>query len=119
MKSYAEEQDSIIINWKKELTLPISDDRWCEIKEFSGSWGSCSVGQLSALIDRGRDGEPKDQKLSDLGKAFSNVIDAEESELALLILEKVNKRAMEILQEVLAPLELQTKKLKETIKKMK
>lgn len=71
MVSYAQKHGKETINWDKELSGNIPTNRMDELVINSDSWDACPIGQLSNVIDRHDNGEPKNELLKYLGKKFT------------------------------------------------
>lgn len=95
MKTYAKEKKSKIIDW--ELVLKSDNINWDNLKDLANNWNTCSVGQLSNLIER-TNTVPTDYNLKKMGNKFSDAIDDEDIELSLFWLKRVKEKGAELLK---------------------
>lgn len=81
--------------------------------QASGDWRTCACGQLSVIIPRGETGVPVDSRLQALGMDFCCAVVARQFQRALSLLDSIEKRSQELINEIMAalpteqPLELQ------------
>jgi hypothetical protein len=70
-KSYTEEHDLKVFDWPAFLSLPWPSREQCQAASVKAScWVTCACGTLCSALPRYQDGEPKDQKLGQLGQRF-------------------------------------------------
>lgn len=82
MKKYSEVKNKIPFDWHKFLKnvkkrkTPLSFKEKDEVEKLSMGWTTCACGNQCSILERDRNGEPKDSRLADLGCAFyANIVD--------------------------------------------
>lgn len=117
MTSYAQQTQATIVDWKARLSQ--TDINWKELKELASDWRTCSVGQLSSLLKRREDeGVPKDKKLLNIGKKFTEAIDEKDTIVALIWLERAQKRELKVLEKTAKKFEEKLEEIKTEIKNL-
>lgn len=90
------------IDWYAELNAPIiTQDKWIELCDYSSSWVTCAVGNQCDIIPRDHPSSaPLDPTLHMLGRHFDNCIGNQSRTEALRILDKIEKRSAELINEI-------------------
>ena len=90
-------------NWYMELDKAIkkepSEDTYLDLRNRSSSWVTCACGQLCNVLPRNLDSAPVDRQLSDLGLDFADWIYYKNWHKALKILNKIESRTSQLLNE--------------------
>jgi len=91
-------------NWFTELDKAIkaepTDEKWKYLSDMAFSWVTCACGELCKDLPKGRNGQPEDSYLYANGAEFSDAVDNKDWLYAKLILERIEKRTIELLNEV-------------------
>jgi len=103
MITYIQTKGNKPFNWFEVLKREkIDRKKWNNLAKLSVSWVTCAVGNQCSIIPRDdMDGEPMDNKLKVLGFNFHQYIKTENRKGALDILEKIEIRSSEIIQEII------------------
>ena len=90
-------------NWFTELDKAINteptDEKWKYLSDMAGSWVTCACGQLCKKLPR-RKGAPEDLDLYLNGSTFSKAILGRHWKYAKIVLERIEKRTIELLNEL-------------------
>lgn len=137
--SFSAVEKNEIINWenvvKQFIAFPpsIDDEEYTKYMELANSWGTCPCGQLPNVLKRYDEGDPKDDQLRQWGTLFTNNFVNQEFEEAKRFLDRIMlrlpvvlaqekyERALKVieLQEAVADLKAQTKKVQVELAQMK
>ena len=90
-------------NWYTELNKAIEKEpsigTLIDLRKRADDWVTCGCGQLCKALPRNLDGKPKDRKLSTFGIYFANYIHTKNWINALKILNKIEARTSQLLNE--------------------
>lgn len=106
MKTYFEKVKgaSEPFNWRHYLTKGIEGNLSVSEKvllsKLAGEWVTCACGNQCDIIPRMELGMPEDYKLRVLGYLFSGYVDSQEYEEAAKILEQIEQRSMQLIEEL-------------------
>jgi hypothetical protein len=106
-RTYSETKNNTKFNWFDVLQARVenkqdsnSEHSYQALVRKAGSWTTCACGNQCAIIPRYNDGSPMDSKLGKLGMDFYHrIVDAEYSE-AINILEQIEVRSSELIEEI-------------------
>ena len=91
-------------NWYTELNKAIeaepSDERCKDLKNRASSWVTCACGQLCKALPRDGGGMPDDMRLAKFGICFTDCIYNKNWPDARIVLDKIEARSTELLQEI-------------------
>ena len=89
-------------NWFTELDNAIkaepTDERCKYLSDMAGSWVTCPCGELCKALPRDICGRPEDWKLVEFGYGLANSIRNKNWTWALVILNLIEKRTIELLK---------------------
>jgi len=100
--------EKLVFNWNAlldcapELNIYEID----AIRRLANSWVTCACGQACKALPRRENGSPLDPQLHGLGKFFSDYIELFEYEKAKEILQRIETRTCELLDEINTKLNL-------------
>lgn len=101
MKTLHEKHYGYTFDWKATLKKEkIGDAEWIELSLKAGEWVTCACGNQCAIIPRGRNGDPIDQELRELGYSFFMSIDRRRKKDSLMILAAIEQRSAELIAEI-------------------
>lgn len=98
MKTYSETQGQEPFDWNKALNARKKDWHYLEI--IAGLWVTCACGNQCDAIPRDNDGCPEDNILRYLGVCFMNAIERHKTQISKEILEKIEYRSSELINEI-------------------
>ena len=98
MTTYSETQGKQPFNWYEALNQDKPD--WKMLKKLAGKWVTCACGNQCDVIPRNEYGMPKDVELRKVGGIFYTQIYCRNAEEALSILNKIEIRSSEIIDEI-------------------
>ena len=90
-------------NWFTELDRAIkaepTDERYQYLYVMAGRWVTCACGELCKALPKGRNGQPEDPYLYANGAEFTDAVDNKDWNYAKIILERIEKRTIKLLNE--------------------
>lgn len=104
LKTYAEARDYPPVDWpafiQRARNGEVTEVWWMNAQSIAGDWVTCACGNLCASIPREPDGTPIDNYLAKLGAQFFIAVWHREPERMAGLLERIEHRAAELLEEM-------------------
>jgi len=102
METYIESQGKKPFDWFEALNQKeITQSDWCILLFLAKSWVTCACGNQCNIIPRDYfDGQPLDKELKNLGIFFSDAIRSRNKQIALNVLEAIEIRSGELIEEI-------------------